>query len=141
MTASCWLTLWPMAAAIGGLGKFAMSMTGKDLDDLVDGSSSAASPGSQTAAGSSTGDTAAPAEGEELTGTNENQRLYFHTLGDDQSERPTGSSSGLIIPNGVSSPRSPMTVVIWSSKTGKAANRRHRSLSRICESPELRSSR
>ena len=27
----------------------------------------------------------APVEGQELTGTNENQRLYFHKLGDDQS--------------------------------------------------------
>jgi prolyl oligopeptidase len=28
----------------------------------------------------------APAEGEELTGTNENQKLYFHRLGDDQND-------------------------------------------------------
>jgi len=64
--------------------------TGKDLDDLVEWvkfSSIAWVPNSKgSGKGFFYGRYDQPVEGAELTGTNENQKLYFHALGDNQSK-------------------------------------------------------
>ncbi|MFK8111259.1 MAG: prolyl oligopeptidase family protein [Rubripirellula sp.] len=60
--------------------------TGKDLDDLVQWVKFSGIAWKPDASGFFYGRYDAPAEGQELTGTNENQRLYFHRLGDDQSK-------------------------------------------------------
>ncbi len=60
--------------------------TGKDLDDLVQWVKFSGIAWKPDGSGFFYGRYAEPVEGEELTGTNENQRLYFHKLGDDQSK-------------------------------------------------------
>ncbi len=60
--------------------------TGKDLDDVVQWVKFSGIAWKPDGSGFFYGRYAEPVEGEELTGTNENQRLYFHKLGDDQSK-------------------------------------------------------
>ncbi len=60
--------------------------SGKDLDDLIEWVKFSGIAWKPDGSGFFYGRYTAPAEGEELTGTNENQRLYFHKLGDDQSK-------------------------------------------------------
>ena len=84
---------------------------GTDLDDVIEWVKFSDIAWKPDGSGFFYGRYTAPADGEELTGTNENQRLYFHKLGDDQSQDRL-ISSDRIIRSGVSLPRSPMTVVI-----------------------------
>jgi prolyl oligopeptidase len=60
--------------------------TGKDLEDVVRWVKFSSIAWMPDGSGFFYGRYDAPAEGELLTGTNENQRLYFHTIGQDQSE-------------------------------------------------------
>lgn len=60
--------------------------SGKDLDDLVEWVKFSGVAWMPDGSGFFYGRYAAPKEGEELTGTNENQKLYFHRLGKPQSE-------------------------------------------------------
>ena len=60
--------------------------TGKDLDDVVRWVKFSSVAWLPDGSGFFYGRYAAPADGELLTGTNENQRLYFHTIGQDQSK-------------------------------------------------------
>ncbi len=60
--------------------------TGKDLDDVIRWVKFSDIAWKPDGSGFFYGRYDEPVEGKELTGTNENQRLYFHTLGDDQSE-------------------------------------------------------
>ncbi|GAA4459617.1 prolyl oligopeptidase family serine peptidase [Novipirellula rosea] len=60
--------------------------TGNDLDDIVRWSKFSGIAWMPDASGFFYARYTAPVEGQELTGTNENQRLYFHRLGDDQSK-------------------------------------------------------
>lgn len=59
--------------------------TGIDLDDVVHWAKFSGIAWKTDASGFFYGRYEEPVEGAELTGTNENQRLYFHTLGEDQS--------------------------------------------------------
>lgn len=59
--------------------------TGKDLDDVVQWVKFSGIAWKPDGSGFFYGRYAEPVEGEELTGTNENQRLYFHKLGEAQS--------------------------------------------------------
>ncbi|GAA5510911.1 prolyl endopeptidase [Novipirellula caenicola] len=60
--------------------------TGNDLDDIVRWSKFSGIAWMPDSSGFFYARYTAPVEGQELTGTNENQRLYFHRLGDDQSK-------------------------------------------------------
>jgi len=60
--------------------------TGEDLADVVEWVKFSGIAWKPDGSGFFYGRYDAPQEGEELTGTNENQRLYFHTLGTSQSE-------------------------------------------------------
>lgn len=60
--------------------------SGKDLDDVVDWVKFSSIAWKSDNSGFFYGRYDEPSEGEELTGTNENQELYFHRLGDDQSK-------------------------------------------------------
>ncbi|WP_442508245.1 prolyl oligopeptidase family serine peptidase [Novipirellula sp. SH528] len=60
--------------------------TGNDLEDIVRWSKFSGIAWMPDASGFFYARYTAPVEGQELTGTNENQRLYFHRLGDDQSK-------------------------------------------------------
>jgi len=60
--------------------------SGADLDDLIQWVKFSSIAWKPDGSGFFYGRYNAPAEGEELTGTNENQRLYFHKLGDDQDQ-------------------------------------------------------
>ncbi len=59
--------------------------TGKDLSDVVRWSKFSGAAWKSDASGFFYARYQAPVEGKELTGTNENQQLFFHKLGDDQS--------------------------------------------------------
>ncbi|MGI9473154.1 MAG: prolyl oligopeptidase family serine peptidase [Rubripirellula sp.] len=60
--------------------------TGKDLDDVIQWVKFSGIAWLPDSTGFFYGRYAAPEDGEELTGTNENQKLYFHQLGQSQSE-------------------------------------------------------
>ncbi|MDG2221269.1 MAG: prolyl oligopeptidase family serine peptidase [Rubripirellula sp.] len=60
--------------------------TGKDLSDVVEWVKFSGIAWKPDGSGFFYGRYAEPQEGEELTGTNENQRLYFHRVGTPQSE-------------------------------------------------------
>ncbi|MEM8665970.1 MAG: prolyl oligopeptidase family serine peptidase [Planctomycetota bacterium] len=60
--------------------------TGEDLDDLIEWVKFSGIAWKKDGSGFFYGRYDEPKEGEELLGTNENQRLYFHQLGTDQSE-------------------------------------------------------
>ena len=60
--------------------------SGEDLDDLIEWVKFSDVAWMPDGSGFFYGRYEAPQEGEELTGTNENQKLYFHKLGEDQSE-------------------------------------------------------
>ncbi|MCG8649593.1 MAG: S9 family peptidase, partial [Pirellulales bacterium] len=60
--------------------------SGKDLDDVVRWVKFSGIAWMPDGSGFFYGRYDAPAEGELLTGTNENQRLYFHKIGDDQDQ-------------------------------------------------------
>lgn len=60
--------------------------TGKDLEDVVEWIKFSSIAWKADGSGFFYGRYDAPEEGEELLGTNENQRLYFHQLGTPQSE-------------------------------------------------------
>ena len=60
--------------------------TGKDLDDVVQWVKFSSIAWMPDGSGFFYGRYTAPKEGELLTGTNDNQRLYFHRIGDDQSK-------------------------------------------------------
>lgn len=60
--------------------------TGKDLPDVVEWVKFSGIAWKPDGSGFFYGRYAEPQEGEELTGTNENQRLYFHRVGTPQSE-------------------------------------------------------
>ena len=60
--------------------------TGKDLNDLVEWVKFSGVAWTPDNSGFFYGRYQSPQEGEELLGTNENQQLFFHTIGQDQSE-------------------------------------------------------
>ncbi len=60
--------------------------SGKDLDDLIEWVKFSDVAWMPDGSGFFYGRYEPPKEGEELTGTNENQKLYFHKLGEEQSE-------------------------------------------------------
>ena len=60
--------------------------SGKDLEDLVQWVKFSSIAWMPDGSGFFYGRYAEPQEGEELTGTNENQRMYFHRIGDSQSK-------------------------------------------------------
>ncbi len=60
--------------------------TGQDREDVIRWSKFSGIAWMPDASGFFYARYAAPVEGQELTGTNENQRLFFHRLGDDQSK-------------------------------------------------------
>ncbi len=60
--------------------------TGKDLEDEIKWVKFSGIAWMPDGSGFFYGRYEAPAEGELLTGTNENQKLYFHKIGDDQSD-------------------------------------------------------
>lgn len=60
--------------------------TGNDLDDVISWVKFSSIAWKPDGSGFFYGRYDAPGEGAELTGTNENQQLYFHTLGQPQSE-------------------------------------------------------
>ena len=60
--------------------------TGKDLDDVIEWVKFSGIAWMPDGSGFFYGRYAEPEDGRELTGTNENQRLFFHQLGQDQSE-------------------------------------------------------
>jgi prolyl oligopeptidase len=60
--------------------------TGKDLPDTIEWVKFSSIAWKPDGSGFFYGRYSEPIEGQELTGTNENQRLFFHQLGDDQSQ-------------------------------------------------------
>ena len=86
MMAPCSRMDWPTAEAIGELGGCGDVASGKDTADVVQWVKFSSIAWMPDNSGFFYSRYSEPVEGEELTGTNENQRMYFHKLGTPQSE-------------------------------------------------------